>query len=133
MNTRWLMRASAIYMGLIGVAATFAPHEILRFLGADAGPMPALVLQVGAAALLGLALLNWMAQGVLIGGIYARPLAVGNFAHFLIAGLALIKASSTGLAGVPVVIGAIVHGVFALLFARVAFGRSPAAQAAKAD
>ena len=35
--------------------------------------------------------MNWMAKTVLIGGIYARPLAIGNFTHFLVGALALLK------------------------------------------
>jgi hypothetical protein len=123
MNTRWLMRASAIYLGLLGIAATFAPQEILRFAGAEATPILTLILQGAAAALLGIAMTNWMAQGVLIGGIYARPLALGNFAHFLISALALIKAVSTIPSPIPVACAAVIHGGLALLFARVAFGK----------
>jgi hypothetical protein len=124
MNTRWLMRASAIYLGLIGMAATFAPQEILRLAGVEAAPLPTLGLQVAAAALVGLAVMNWMAQGVLIGGIYARPLALGNFAHFLISALALIKAAASGPFLIPVLVGAAIHTVFAALFMFVAFGKS---------
>ena len=36
-------------------------------------------------------MLNWMAKGTLIGGIYNKPIAIGNFTHFTIGGLALIK------------------------------------------
>jgi hypothetical protein len=32
-----------------------------------------------------------MARGVLIGGIYARPLALGNFLHFFVVAVTLIK------------------------------------------
>ena len=124
MNTRWLMRASAIYLGLIGAAATFAPHEILKFVGSTPDPLPALAVQLAAAACIGIAITNWMAQGVLIGGIYARPLVIGNFAHFLIAALALIKTSGSVPHALPIVIGAGIHGAFAMLFAWVAFGRS---------
>src|SRR5690349_4888339 len=123
MNTRWLMRASAVYLGLVGIAATFVPQELADFAGAEPTPLLALMIQVGAAAMVGIALIDWMAQGVLIGGIYARPLAVGNFALFFISAMALIKAvTSMPIAG-PVVAVAAVHAVLALLFARVAFGK----------
>lgn len=130
MNTRWLMRASAIYLGLMGAAATFAPQEILRLAGGEASPASTLLLQVAAAALVGLAVIDWMAQGVLIGGIYARPLAIGNFANFLVAGLALIKAAGSGLHVPAIIAAAVVHGVFTLLFARVAFGNPVSAKSA---
>lgn len=130
MNTRWLMRASAIYLGLIGIAATFMPQEILGLAGVQAAALPTLGLQVAAAAQVGLAVINWTAQGVLIGGIYARPLALGNFAHFLISALALIKAVASGLHAAPVVIAAGIHAVFAGLFAFVAFGNPLAGKSA---
>jgi hypothetical protein len=37
-------------------------------------------------------MLDWMARDNLIGGIYSRPVAIGNLVHFLVAGLAMIKA-----------------------------------------
>jgi hypothetical protein len=127
------MRASAIYLGLAGIAATFAPQEILRYAGAEPAPLLTLILQVAAAELLALAVIDWMAQGVLIGGIYARPLAVGNFALFFISAMALIKAASSGLTDAPVIAAAAIHGVLALLFARVAFGKSAVGNPAVAD
>jgi hypothetical protein len=133
MNTRWLMRASAIYLGLLGIAATFAPQELLRFAGAEATPVLTLMVQVAAAALVGIAVTNWMAQGVLIGGIYARPLAMGNFAHFLISALALIKAASSGVHAPAIIAAAAIHGVFTLLFVRVAFGKPPIEKVATAS
>ena len=36
-------------------------------------------------------MLNWMARGNIIGGIYSRPVAVGNLIHFAIAALAMVK------------------------------------------
>jgi len=33
-----------------------------------------------------------MAKGVIIGGIYSRPIVIANLAHFLIGDLELIKA-----------------------------------------
>jgi hypothetical protein len=131
MNTRWLMRASAIYIALIGIAGTFMPQEILRLAGVEAAPMLTLGLQVAAAAHLGFAVLNWTAQGVLIGGIYARPLALGNFTHFLVSGLALIKAAASGLHAPPVLIAAAIHAIFGGLYAFVAFGNPLPAKPAR--
>lgn len=89
--TRLLMSVSALILGLLGVAATFAPDQIL--LGLDAPQSPALLLlvQVLGALYLGFAGLNWMTRHNLIGGIYSRPVAIGNLMHFLVAGLAMVK------------------------------------------
>jgi hypothetical protein len=70
---------------------------------------------------LGFAMLNWMAQGNVIGGIYSRPVAMANFTHFMIAGLALSKAVVTGEHPPALLAAALVYGVLAVLFAYVAF------------
>ena len=64
--------------------------------------------------------MNWMAKGVLIGGIYSRPLAIGNFAHFLIGAIALVK-YAFGFQDVAVWVLAAVYTGFALAFGYVFF------------
>jgi hypothetical protein len=93
MNTKLLMTASSIVMGSLGIIASFFPKEIL--LNIEQSPTPTLILtiQVMGALYFGFAVLNWMAKTVVIGGIYAKPLSMGNFAHFFIAALALIKSA----------------------------------------
>jgi hypothetical protein len=121
MNTKLLMMTSAILMGLGGAALEFAPHEILRYFGAESSGAAPLFLQLGGALYLGFAMTDWMAKSILIGGIYARPLAVGNLSHFLIGALALLKyafaAPNAGLVW-PV---AIVYSLLAIFFGIVVF------------
>jgi hypothetical protein len=74
---------------------------------------------------LGFAMLNWMAQGNIIGGIYSRPVAIGNLAHFTIGALTLLKSVIAGQHSPEVMIGAAVYTTFAALFAHVAFAHSP--------
>ena len=88
------MSASAIILAVLGLLLTFLPQEILAYVGSDAATLLPLILQLLGAAYLGFAILNWMAKGNLIGGIYSRPVAIGNLAHFLISGLALLKAAA---------------------------------------
>lgn len=90
-TTRLLMSASAIFLGLFGVIASFAPDEILRLLDATSSPLLLLVVQITGALYLGFAALDWMARDNLIGGIYSRPVAVANLLHFLTAGIAMIR------------------------------------------
>ena len=93
MNTKLLMTTSSLFMGLIGITLTFIPDEVLKTLGQTPTSTLNLFLQLTGALYFGFSITNWMAKTVLIGGIYARPLSIGNFSHFLIAGLALIKVS----------------------------------------
>ena len=115
------MTASAVVMGISGAALEFAPHEVLRGFGAEASGAAPLLLQIAGALYLGFAMTNWMAKTVLIGGIYARPLAVGNFAHFTIGALALLKYAFAAEASLPIWTLAAVYALFAAAFARVFF------------
>lgn len=85
------MTVSALVLGLLGLATTFAPDSVLRSLGAPETPALLLLTQVLGALYVGFAGLNWMARGNLIGGIYSRPLAIGNLMHFLVASFAMLR------------------------------------------
>jgi hypothetical protein len=130
LTTRSLMSASALTMGVLGLVATFAPDYVLRGLGAVESPALLVMMQLIGALYLGFAVLNWMARGNLIGGIYSRPVAVGNLMHFLVAGLAVIRAlvDSPGLLALwPL---ALLYAGFAAAFGTILFRhpiRAPAA------
>ncbi len=126
MNSKLILSASAIVMGLAGAAGSFLPAELLRAIGvAPVGLLPVMV-QLLAALLFAFAMVNWTARGSLIGGIYNRPVAIGNLTHFVIGALALLK---TALVAGPhrtvVFVAAAIYVVFALAFTAVFF-RSPA-------
>ncbi|MGB5287771.1 MAG: hypothetical protein WBN42_04725 [Ignavibacteriaceae bacterium] len=122
MNTKLLLTASSVFMGLIGVALIFMPNEIIETLGLVPNKSSALTLQVTGALYFGFAMTNWMSKSVLIGGIYSRPLSVGNFSHFLIAGLALVKTSiNSNTSSTYIFTLTIIYMVFAILFGYVTF------------
>lgn len=123
MHTRILMSLSAAFMAIIGLAFSFLPQEVLGLHGTVPDNATVLLIQMAGAAYLGFALLNWSARGILIGGIYARPVAVGNFLHFVMVAISLIKAA-IAFGAVPLMISAAVFSVFAIWFGLVAF-RSP--------
>ena len=121
MNTKLLMISSASVMGVAGVLLQFIPHEILNYFGADSSGINSLFVQIAGALYLGFAMMNWMAKTVLIGGIYARPLAIGNFVHFTVGALALIKYAFAA-SGSPVVwLLAAAYSLLAILFGYVFF------------
>jgi hypothetical protein len=91
------MSAAALVTGLLGLIGTFLPDMVLGRLGATESPLLLILVQVTGALYLGFAAVDWMARDNLIGGIYSRPVAIGNLMHFLVAGLAMIKV----LAGTP--------------------------------
>ena len=128
MNTRTLMVASSLVLGAAGLAMTFAPAELLTALPASAAePLPVL-LQLLGALYLSFAFANWTAKDSLIGGIYARPLSLGNCLHFLMGALALFKhLVSSGFHG-PLVAVLAVYAIFALGFSYLVFGCGAACQ-----
>ena len=74
-------------MGVTGIILSFIPQEVSHFLSlTESTPI---VFQILGALYFGFAMLNWTAKANLIGGIYSRPVAIGNFTHFLIGGLIL--------------------------------------------
>ena len=117
MSTKIIMISSAVFLGFLGVFLTFLPNEIMFSLSIVANPISTMAFQLLGAIYLGFALLNWMAKGSRIGGIYNKPIAIGNFMHFGAGALALIKIYSeiqVHLAGVISL--TIIYAVFAILF-----------------
>ncbi len=121
MNTKYLMIASSIFMGFLGLYATFFPAEILNYAGVNATVLTTLFVQITGALYLGFALMNWTAKTVLIGGIYSKPLCLGNFLHFTVAGLALLKGTWNNSDLKYILIVTIVYAAFAILFGFVLF------------
>jgi hypothetical protein len=122
MNTKLLMISSAVVMGVAGIALSFFPEEMLNYAGANVSVFFPLELQVFGALYFGFAMINWMAKENLIGGIYSRPVALGNFAHFFIGAMALIKFYSANTGMKMILVPAIIYAVFAICFGFVFFG-----------
>lgn len=123
MNTKLLMIASALVLGLAGIAATFAPAELLAAWGAPATDQTVILVQILGALYFSFALLNWTAKGAMIGGIYARPVSLANFFHFIVGALALAKKALSRDLGLPIMVALVVYAVFAILFGALVFGR----------
>jgi hypothetical protein len=119
MLTKLLMTLSALFMAVLGLAFSFGPLAILGQLGFSGGGPDVLFIQVCGALYLGFAILNWMARSNLIGGIYSRPVAVGNFMHFAVVAIVLLKAMNAGFRGL--LVPAVIYSVFAVWFGLVVF------------
>jgi hypothetical protein len=92
MNTKLIMSATAILLAVIGIGLSFAADNIIAFLGINTNIVLRLTFQLLGAMYYAFAMLNWMAKGSIIGGIYNRPISVANLTHFAIGGIALTKA-----------------------------------------
>jgi hypothetical protein len=119
MNTKLLMTTSAIFLGVTGILLTFMPQEIANFLHLT--DSTAIQFQILGALYFGFAMLNWTAKTNLIGGIYSRPVCIGNFTHFLIGALALIKLVLHNNFKNSTLICAIIYLIFAILFGYIFF------------
>jgi len=124
MNTKVVMTASALVMGALGVAATFLPQEIAQYLGLSSEGVMPLWIQIMGALYFSYAMLNWTAKDSLIGGIYNRPVAIGNLVHFMVGALALVKGVMANPALKVILPFAIVYAIFAIAFGMIFF-RSP--------
>jgi hypothetical protein len=138
MNTRVLMIASALAMGAAGLAATFAPAELLVALNvAPVGPLPVLIQLLGA-LYVGFALANWTAKANVIGGIYSRPLSLANCVHFVAGALALLKYTYAAAIGstvanalaTPMTVVLAIYLGFAACFTYLVFGMGAACKVA---
>jgi len=110
-------------MGTLGITASFFSHEVLAFVGASVETQTVLIVQVLGALYLGFAFLNWYTRGFVMGGIYNRPLGLGNTLHFAIVSVTLIKAA-LALGSITIWALTAAYVVFAIWFSLVLF-RSP--------
>lgn len=91
MNTKIILTASAVILGITGILLTFLPVEVLTHFDLTVTKSMLFLIQIVGALYFGFAMLNWMVRLSVIGGIYNKPIAVANFTHFFIAGIALVK------------------------------------------
>jgi hypothetical protein len=114
---RAVMTASAAVLGAGGLALLFAPAEIQRLLAAPAAtPVPPLLLQLWSAALLGLAVADWLGRGLPLGGIYGRALVMGNAMHWTVGALVGVRAVIDHPSSAGAWAAALLYGAFALAF-----------------
>jgi hypothetical protein len=124
------MVTSSIALGLAGIAASFAPSELLRALGSPAAePLPVLIQLLGG-MYFAFAIMNWTAKDNIIGGIYSRPLSLGNCVHFVVSSLALAKQQFSHSLSMPLIAALLVYTIFAICFAWLVFGYGAACKVA---
>jgi hypothetical protein len=75
---------------LSGFGLTFAPSELLAYVGSPSHPATTWLAQLFGAALLGLANLNWFQRYVPVGGVLGRPVLVTNLVFLVVAFLATL-------------------------------------------
>ena len=125
MNTKLIMSISAAFLAVAGISMTFFPNEIANHIGLATAKTSKLVIPILGALYFGFGMLNWMAKGSIVGGIYNKPLVIANLSPFAIGCLALIKGlASSGNQYLAVLILTSVYTIFAVLFG-ILFVRHP--------
>ncbi|MBL4939733.1 MAG: hypothetical protein JKY16_05580 [Lutibacter sp.] len=120
MNTKILMTISFLFLGSIGIILSFLPKEIILFLNIDPNPVTLIIFQLLGSFYLGFGILNWMAKGTLIGGIYNKPIVIGNLMHFGVGAITLVKVVFTFKEQVAfIILLTIPYIIFALCFAYI--------------
>ena len=119
-NTKLLMTSSALFLAIIGILLSFLPNEVADYLSVEPNTITILFLKILSALYLGFGILNWMAKETVIGGIYNRPIAIGNFMHFGVGAIALVKVVSKIQTHSEIIITlTVIYALFAILFAYV--------------
>jgi hypothetical protein len=126
MKTKIVMTSCAIFLGVIGILLSFLPSEIITYLGVEPTIITTLFLKILSALYLGFGILNWMAKGSIIGGIYNRPIVIGNLMHFGVGAIALIKIVSHIEIHSEIIISlTVLYVIFTILFTYI-FKNNPA-------
>jgi hypothetical protein len=122
MNTKLIMVSSSIFLGLVGIGLTFFLQEIFEALGLETNNLIILFSQIFGSFYLGFATLNWMSRNNIIGGIFGKPLIIGNLIHFLVSFLAIFKMLPVAHNNFQLLITtSIIYGIYTLAFGYLMF------------
>ena len=119
------MRTSCVFLGALGLSASFLPQEMLQQMDIDAAEFPPWIMQIMGALYFAFAMVNWTAKDNVMGGIYSRPVVIGNLTHFFMGTLTLIKVVSAGGSPAWLWVVVLIYAAMAMAFTSVMF-RGPA-------
>ena len=118
--------AAAAY-SLPGLGLTFAPSELLRYVGLPSDAAVTWLAQLFGAALLGLASLNWFQRYSTVGGVLGRPVLLTNLVFLTVSFFATLGAWRHQ-GGVVFLTAGVAFGLLALAFGLRMF-QSPSSRA----
>ncbi len=90
----------------------------------ESAGFPAWIIQIVGALYFAFAMVNWTAKDSIMGGIYSRPVVIGNLTHFFMGTLTLIRVVSPGESPVWLWVMVLIYAAMAISFTSVMF-RSP--------
>jgi len=110
------MTLCSLLLADVGVVALFAPEVMLNQVGAQVTAELSVLVQLTGTLYFAFALVNWTAKDSAIGGIYARPVSLGNFGHFFAGALLLIRYQLSAAFNPGLFIVLLIYIIFAGLF-----------------
>lgn len=116
MNTKILMTTSSLILAAAGVSALFVPDIVLSLLNTSVTAPLSVMVQMMGGLYFAFALMNWTAKDSAIGGIYARPVSLGNYSQFFIGAILLIRYQLSHEFNIFVFIMLVLYTIFAVLF-----------------
>ena len=116
MNTKLLMTTSSLMLALAGIFTLFAPDVLVALFGGPMANTLSALVQLMGALYFSMAMMNWTAKDSAIGGIYARPVSLANFAHFFIGMLLLARVVLSSGFNFSITLLLAVYAIFAILF-----------------
>ena len=114
-------RVSAAVLGVCGLALLFAPDVILPHVAPGFPPDAAWIGQLLGAAWIGMAALNWLNRGAMMGGIYARPVVFANATLYFISVLSLVRTAVRSGATTAVWGASLVFGIMTVIYGMLLF------------
>jgi hypothetical protein len=93
MTSPLVTRATALLLALGGIVLLFAGDVVLPLLVPDIPAGSGWVAQTVAAGWLAMAALDWQHRGILLGGIYGRPVTYANVVLHTVTSLSLLMAA----------------------------------------
>ena len=113
------MTVSAILFAISGISALFFPYEIAQWI--DLPQRAGLLVQLFSAGLLAIAVTNYIGRNAIYGGIYGKPIMLGNFMFGIICGTSLLSAQLRYQYGFWVWLMILAFGLYTLVFIKLIF------------
>ena len=121
------MTFSSLFLAILGLTISFLPNELINYLDIESNIITILFIKILGALYMAFGILNWMARGTLFGGIYNRPITMGNLMHFGVGAIALIKIAPNSANYSEIIISlTVIYIIFAVFYLYI-FKTSPAA------
>lgn len=112
MNSKLIYTSYSILLAIAGLAMLFLGDEVTYLLRTPSSP---LINSIIAALYFGFATVNWHSKNLTIGGIYGRPLLLGNIGHTTIGAISLFKIAFDT-PSLLVIIIAVIYTIFLVAF-----------------